>query len=81
MNEIGSSMHKLRKEFINCFVLGRSQLFFSPAAFEIPDSLYQSLNTAKENLLLLFRQLDFPAFRKNFQAFISVMDKNNCPDK
>lgn len=80
MNEIGSSMHKLRKEFINCFVLGRSQLFFSPAAFEIPDSLYQSLNTAKENLLLLFRQLDFPAFRKNFQAFISVMDKNNCPE-
>lgn len=80
MNEIGKSIQNLRKEFINCFVLGHSQLFFSPAVSEIPNSLYQSLNTSRDNLALLFRQLNFPAFKKSFKTFISVMDKNCCPE-
>lgn len=80
MNEIGSSIQKLRKEFINCFVLGRSQLFLSPVASEIQDSLYQYLHTAKDNLVLLFRQMNFPGFKKSFKAFISFMDKNSCPE-
>lgn len=79
MNEIGGFIQNLYKELSNCFVLGRSQLFFSPPVYEIPNRVYQTLLTASEHLILLFRQLDLPTFRKSFKSFISDMERNNCP--
>lgn len=80
MNEIGTSIQNLRKE-LNCsFVLGHSQLFFTPSSIELPDSLYQQLTICCDSLALLFRQLDYSAFRKSFRNFIHMMEQNGCPE-